>query len=131
MKSNLKTKDDKLIEKFKKLVSRQDVADLLEITDKQLRYYLYYLSSTDKYNQFEIPKKRGGFRQIKAPKNRFKLIQKNLAYVLYLVHKSKFCSYGFEKRYECQKKGTVLKGIVPNARLHVNRKNLLNIDIED
>lgn len=131
MKHNLKRKPETIIEKFKTLSSRKDVADLLEVSDKKLRYYLYNLSITDKYINFTIPKKNGENREITAPIKNFKLMQKNLAYVLYLVHNPRICSYGFEKKYINKNKETIYKGICPNAKLHINKNNVLNIDLKD
>ncbi|MBE7707781.1 MAG: hypothetical protein E7Z88_03625 [Cyanobacteria bacterium SIG27] len=131
MKHNLKRKPKDIIEKFKALSSREDVADLLEISDKQLRYYLYSLSDTEKYTKFNIPKKNGGSRDITAPIKNFKLIQKNLAHILYLIHNPRICSYGFEKNYKNKEQETVYKGICPNAKLHINKNNVLNVDLKD
>ena len=58
MKHNLKAKPEILIKKFKALSNREDVANLLEIPDKTLRYYLYYLKDSDKYHTFTISKKK-------------------------------------------------------------------------
>lgn len=52
-----KSDSEELKEKFINLSSREDIADLLEISDKNLVYYLYRLPDEKKYHSFELPKK--------------------------------------------------------------------------
>src|SRR5574344_377586 len=131
MKHNLKANKEIIIEKIKTLSTRNDVAALLEISDKKLRYYLYHLDDSAKYTTFFIPKKNGDSREIKAPVKNFKLLQKNLTYILSLIYKPKFCSYGFEKEYINDNNKKIYKGILPNALQHVNKNCVLNIDLKD
>ncbi|MHB9942773.1 hypothetical protein CF065_14370 [Clostridium sporogenes] len=56
--SIFKKSDEELKSEFYALKSREDVAKLLEIEDKSLRYYLYAKQDKDKYVTFEIPKKK-------------------------------------------------------------------------
>lgn len=130
-KKNLKANDNELITGFKKLQTRSDVADLLEISDKKLRYWLFKVNDSAKYVNFTIAKKNGGVREISAPYGSYKLLQRNLAHILYLVHKSKFCSYGFEKNITAEDNTKIYKNIITNAENHVNKKYVLNIDIKD
>lgn len=113
--------DDELKNEFYGLKSRTDVAKLLEIEDKSLRYYLYAKQDKDKYVTFDIPKKKGGTRKISAPIKELKNIQRKLAYILNLVYRVKPSAYGFIKD----------KGIKDNAANHTKRKLLLNIDLKD
>ena len=114
-------KDAEIIDKFKKLNTRVDVADLLEIDDKSLRYFLFVIPLEKKYVTFEIKKKNGSSRVICAPVYELKCIQRKLAYVLSLIYSPKLCAYGFIQD----------KNIVDNARHHIRRSYVLNIDLKN
>jgi len=130
-KYTLKLNDEKLKEKFECLRLRKDVANLLEIADKKLCYWIYSVDNAKKYKEFKIPKKSGGFRKILAPVNSFKLMQRNLAYILALIYKPKFCSYAFEKAYINENNEKIQKNIISNAKNHLHKRFILNIDLED
>lgn len=82
------------------------------------------------YINYEIKKKKGGIRKINNPETRLKIIQKKLNYYL-------------QAHYLCIKPqpvfGFVINptylgstcNIVENARPHINKKHILNIDIKD
>ncbi len=82
------------------------------------------------YKNYTIKKKRGGTRQIFAPEKQLKSIQKRLNYFLQAY-------YLWIKPYEVH--GFVVNphylgthcNIVENAKVHVNRKFVLNIDLKD
>ncbi|MBK7958759.1 MAG: RNA-directed DNA polymerase [Bacteroidetes bacterium] len=82
------------------------------------------------YKQFEIKKKSGGMRSIEEPNDILKGIQKRLNYYLqayYLwikpaeVHGFIIRPQQYEHRYN----------IVENARAHIGKKHVLNLDIKD
>lgn len=93
-----KADDEVIIEKFKKLNSRIDIADLLEIDDQSLRYFLFVKRPENLYKTFCVPKKKGGNRIISAPNIKLKKIQSKLAYVLQLIYEPKVCAFGFVKK---------------------------------
>lgn len=97
-------------DKFLKLQNRDDVAQLLGVTTKQLNFHLYVLPSAKKYKTFSIPKKSGGIRKISAPASPIKVIQRKLKEVLETVYKPKPSTHGFVSE----------RSIVTNARLHKN-----------
>ena len=115
--------------KFCDIASRNELADFLEISRKQLTYVLYVKKVDSYYKSFDIPKKNGDVRTINAPTDDLKYIQKQLAKALqeYQIdiwnsHKVKpNISHGFEKR----------KSIITNAKVHRNKKYVLNLDLED
>jgi RNA-directed DNA polymerase len=82
------------------------------------------------YNNYTIKKKRGGTRQIFAPEKHLKGIQKRLNYFLQAYY---LCI----KPYEVH--GFVVNphylgthcNIVENAKVHVKKKYVLNIDLKD
>ncbi len=117
------------MKKFCDITTRNELADFLGVPRNKLTYILYIKKVDSYYSSFEIPKKSGGVRKINAPKDDLKYIQKRLAdalweYQVYIWKKYKInpnISHGFEKH----------KGIITNARIHRNRRYLLNIDLED
>ena len=116
-----KADDEVIIEKFKKLNSRIDIADLLEIDDQSLRYFLFVKRPENLYKTFCVPKKKGGNRIISAPNIKLKKIQSKLAYVLQLIYEPKVCAFGFVKK----------RNIVDNAKRHTKKQEILNIDLKD
>ncbi|WP_394181042.1 reverse transcriptase domain-containing protein [Marinomonas posidonica] len=111
------------------LASISDLAFFLKVTPKHLTYIAYHLDEIYKYSEFEIPKKSGGFRKISAPHIPIKILQKKLSdffqccfeEILYLNNVNNKIIHGFIKE----------KSISTNASLHLNKRYLLNIDIED
>ncbi|WP_371979511.1 hypothetical protein [Bacillus velezensis] len=68
---------------FNDIGTRNELADFLKIPRKQLSYVLYVKSINNLYTSFEIHKKNGGVRNIKAPLEELKDIQRKLAEALY------------------------------------------------
>ncbi|WP_312354665.1 reverse transcriptase domain-containing protein, partial [Aminipila sp.] len=110
-----------LKEKFLLAKTREDIADLLGIKEKSLRYFLFKKRPENMYHTFEIPKRNGEQRKISAPCQELKQIQKKLANLLSCVYVPKMCAYGFLND----------KNIVGNASQHINRNIVLNIDLKD
>lgn len=86
---------------------------------KYLTYYAYHLKS--KYEVFKIPKKSGGDREIYSPNKGLKKIQKTLNIIFQAIHKPQHSSHGF----------TTNRSVVTNAKLHVNKNYVYNIDLEN
>ncbi len=117
-----KANDSELIDKFHKLEDFSTLADLLEFNAYGLERIFYEIRRQKKhYNEFSIKKKSGGERQILAPDNKLRLIQRRLAYVLSLVYLGRISVHGFIRG----------KSIITNAERHAHRKLLLNIDLEN
>lgn len=112
---------EKIKEEFLALQTRQDVADILGIKEKSLRYFLYAIRPDNMYTPFTIKKKNGDNRYVYAPDARLKNIQRKLANVLNCVYKVKPAAHGF----------AIDKNIVTNAKNHVRRKYVFNIDLEN
>ncbi|WP_307480553.1 retron Ec67 family RNA-directed DNA polymerase/endonuclease [Cytobacillus purgationiresistens] len=111
---------------FDEIKTRNELADFLNVLRKQLSYILYVKGINNLYTSFEIPKKNGGVREINAPLEELKVIQRQLAEALYKHMKKKWkkknnISHGFEKD----------KSIITNARIHRNKRLVLNIDLEN
>lgn len=86
---------EKIKELFLKLETREDVAAVLGISERSLRYFLYKKRPENMYHTFKIPKKDGTTREISAPDKALKEIQRKLANVLSAVYEPKVCAYGF------------------------------------
>ncbi len=107
--------------KFRNLNEPKDVAELLNVKYGDLIYYLYRLDMRSQYKTFEIPKKNGSFREINAPISPLKILQRKLNQVLVSIYKPRDATHGFVKG----------KSILTNSKLHIKRKYVLNIDLED
>lgn len=93
-------------------------------------YELQDLINNPIYTHFRIPKKKSGYREISAPDSRLKNILKRLNYYLqayYLCIKPDAAT-GFiiNPKYLKTK-----NDIIENAKMHVGKKYLLNIDLKD
>jgi RNA-directed DNA polymerase len=116
------------LEKLKGAKNRKDLARILGFRPSAMTAIVYKLPPALKYTTFDIPKKDGGSRTIKTPNPRLKKLQTHLTNCLYSCLEeiergriSSPVSYGFRKN------GT----IVANAKNHVGRRYVLNLDIED
>lgn len=111
---------------FDNIYTRNQLADHLKISVRQLNYLLYCKRIDNCYISFEIPKKSGGVRSIDAPIVELKVIQRALVNALYehinkkRMTKSKV-AHAFEKE----------KSIITNAKIHRNKRIVLNIDLEN
>jgi len=117
------------LEKLKAAKSLDDVAVLLGFKSSSVAYILYKIADTEKYTEFDIPKRSGGVRKIKAPESRLKKLQRRLANLLYLcladIDKNgtprRPLSHGFARSLS----------IVTNASAHKRRRYVLNLDLKD
>ncbi|KQT23002.1 hypothetical protein ASG57_24655 [Bradyrhizobium sp. Leaf396] len=106
------------------------LARVLGVQPASLSFVLYWLPDEQKYEQFTIPKKGGGWRLITAPKPRLKMIQTKLADLLLDIHveleQSRSRSqcrlaHGFKRDFS----------IVTNATAHRNKRFVFNADLKD
>lgn len=111
------------------------VAALLGFKPAALSYLLYIWPEATKYKTFDIPKRAGGTRQIAAPVDELKLLQRRLADLLQncsdeIIKANKRSdeddhpdriAHGFKRK----------RSIITNARRHRNKRFLFNLDLED
>ncbi|TAH22442.1 MAG: RNA-directed DNA polymerase [Cytophagales bacterium] len=90
-----------------------------QLSKKLLTFFAF--KKEDKYQRFTIKKKSGENRFILAPHRYLKLIQKCLNVVLNVVFEPHWASHGF----------VLDKNIVTNARKHIGKNYVLNVDLED
>lgn len=110
-----------LKQKFLNIRTFSDIAEILEIKTKYLYFLLNILNDNKKYYKFEIPKKNGKFRTIYAPQKSLKNLQKKLYKILILFYITKVPVHGFVKN----------KSIITNANYHLNKKLILNLDLNN
>lgn len=114
---------------YKEITTRDEFSKFLNIPIQFMTNILYGKGTENCYHTFEIEKKSGGKRIINAPNKALKSIQKSLAIELER-HQLKIwkengikpnISHAFEKE----------KNIITNARVHRNKKFVLNLDLEN
>jgi len=107
-------------EDFLKLTTANQVAVFLGTTYEEISKVFYQTPNRYKYRVFEVAKRAGGSRTIRAPNKRIKEIQQILADVLLEIYKQKPSVHGFSKD----------RSIITNAKQHLDKKHILNIDIQ-
>jgi retron-type reverse transcriptase len=117
-----------ILKNLKECSTLKDLAALLGYKPSGLAYLVYKLPADKKYTKFKIPKRGGGEREICAPAEPLKTLQRRLANVLYacsdqIDHESgrRPLSHGFRRRHS----------IITNARRHKRRRYVLNLDLQD
>ena len=117
------------LERLKSTQSLPELAKLLGFTPSGISYVLYKLDDSKKYYKFDIPKKTGGTRTIKAPTGQLALLQRRLGELLYECvsdvqrERPHFwrASHGFRKN----------RTIISNAERHRRRRFVFNLDLQD
>lgn len=111
-----------------------DVATLLGFKPSSLSYVLHIKSPEKKYQKFEIQKRYGGTRQICAPLNDLKLLQRRLADLLEdcileinQIHGRSDTDKHPDRVAHGFKRG---RSIITNAKQHNSRRYVFNIDLE-
>jgi len=108
-----------LISEIGPYVSGLSVAE--PVTASRLRYYLDSRIRQKSYRQFHIPKKSGGTRTITAPDGELKDILLTLAFILSELYVPTAEAMAFIRG----------RSIVDNARQHLDRNYVLNLDLKD
>jgi RNA-directed DNA polymerase len=114
---------------LKAATSLTDVARILDFKPQALSYVLYKQPQAKKYRTFQIPKRNGGWRTIKAPVDALKLAQSRLSDLLQdcieEINTNKGrkdrAAHGFKRK----------RSIMTNARQHRHRRYVFNLDLED
>ncbi len=119
------------LHRLKNVRNLPELALLLKTHPKIFSYTIYKLPDSKKYTSFTIPKKNGGDREILAPCNELKSIQKELAQLLLK------CEEEIWPTKKCVKLKTLSHGfrdglsIKTNAANHINKRHVFNIDLKD
>jgi RNA-directed DNA polymerase len=116
------------LEKLIAAKGRKELATLLGYKPSSLTAIIYQTPAKDRYTTFEVDKKSGGKRTIKAPDARLKKLQSHLSHLLYECldeiengRDAKRLSFGFRRD----------RSIADNAMRHKRRRWVLNLDLED
>ena len=117
----LESDPDTLRKQVAELFTTSDVADLLEVTQDRLVWHIWKRPPGARYHHFKVKKRRGGFREIAAPKPGLKLLQRKMKQVLDAMYEPRKSVHGFVRD----------RSIVTNAKRHVGCEHVINIDIED
>lgn len=99
----------------------EDIANALEIPTRQLLYLIYQVTEKKRYSTFYLPKKRGGNREISAPRKGISILQKKLLTIVNYIWSPKPWVQGF----------TNSRSILTNAKYHKKKNYVLNIDLKD
>lgn len=117
------------MKRFCDIKSRNELADYLSVPRSKLTHILYVKKADSYYTTFEIPKHNGETRTICAPSGDLKILQEKLSNALWLYQKKLWeekciqpnISHAFEKD----------KSIITNAKIHRNKRFVLNLDLEN
>lgn len=105
----------------KPLESARDVAEYFDVPLGRMLWTLYKAPETVRYRAFEIPKRTGGMRPIHAPHGLVRELQDKLKLDLDTLYESHPNAHGF----------IAAKSVATNARTHVGKRWVLNVDLED
>lgn len=106
---------------YRNLSSLADLASFWKIPASQISYHAFHSDKSQAYNTFSIPRRNGRKRQIEHPSRTLKYIQR-------IVHESLTKVYGPHPAVHGFVSG---KSIVTNAKNHLGRRYVLNIDLAD
>lgn len=117
------------IQTLRAATSRDELAKILGFEPKYLTFVLFKIPDTIKYQTFQIPKRSGGYREIKSPCPQLKQLQRNLSTLLQdciaeICEQKKFrdqLAHGFKRE----------RSIYTNAAKHRKRRFVFNTDLED
>jgi RNA-directed DNA polymerase len=101
------------------LVSDVNLISYLRTSTEELKYIRWYRERM--YHKFEVRNKNGKIRIITAPNNRLKTLQRRIATLLDQLYRVRNPVHGFVKG----------KSIKSNAKSHLRKKYVLNIDLEN
>jgi hypothetical protein len=110
------------------------LATLLNIQFGMLSYLLFKKPKTDLYKKFDIQKRHGGVREIRAPDHDLKLLQHRLSVLLQKCAEEINASHG---HIEGKNHLGIAHGfkrhhsIMTNGRAHVARRFVFNVDLHD
>lgn len=122
------------LKELKAASTLSDVARLLELKPGMLSFLLYKKPKSLLYTKFDIPKRHGGTREIFAPEKDLKLVQHRLADLLQNCMEeinTKRGSINGTKSYGVAHGFKRKRTIMTNARVHVTREYVFNVDLHD
>jgi len=125
----------KKLDALKQITTKPELAKLLGVTPQNLTHTLYIIKPENLYTSFSIPKRTGGIRTIYAPADTLKLIQSRLSNLLQdcikEINDAKYPNLKPEKVPTLAHGFVKKRSILTNAIVHLNKKNVLNIDLSN
>lgn len=108
-----------------------DLADFLEFKPNTLAWLAY--RCTERYRHYSIPKSNGKVRKISEPIGNLKIIQKRLSKLFAFLYENQLRHLENHQRgFKRNAHGFLIcKSIVTNAKLHVGKSWVLNLDFAD
>ncbi|MES1191105.1 MAG: reverse transcriptase domain-containing protein, partial [Steroidobacter sp.] len=106
---------------FEKIATTNDLAAAMGLSKTQIVYWAFLAPNDQLYTEFDIQKRAGGIRRIKAPLPPLKEIQRRLAVLLSDMYEPRHSVHGFVRA----------RNILTNAMPHASRRFVLNVDIKD
>ena len=123
---------------LKGATSLADLASILGYKPSALSYILYKIPDSAKYQKFTIPKSGGGEREICAPVERLKTLQRHLANVLYACRDKIDRESGLRPLSHAFRRAVIVTNdrrhklsIITNARRHKRQRYVFNLDLQD
>lgn len=125
----------KKLDALKQITTKPSLAKLLGVTPQNLTHTLYIIKPENLYTSFSILKRTGGTRTIYAPADTLKLIQSRLSNLLQdcikEINDAKYPNLKLEKVPTLAHGFVKKRSILTNAIVHLNKKNVLNIDLSN
>jgi RNA-directed DNA polymerase len=121
MSDQLTSGPDQVRTQFLGLGTQEELATLLNLDYDWLVHHIFELPLSQQYKRFHVRKRSGETRTIRAPYKELKSIQHALNNVLQQVYRAKPSVHGF----------VLERSIVTNARFHLKRRNVFNVDLKD
>jgi len=106
---------------FQNIVTPEYLANIFDMSYKELAKIIYKLPFEYRYTSFEMNKKNSGKRIISKPNKKLKDIQKTIAEILSTIYKPRPSVYGFTNK----------RSIISGAERHLGKQCILNIDLEN
>lgn len=114
---------------YENIYNREFLANALGIPLSELTGVLYGNGVDSYYQSFDIPKKDGSVRRIDASTSSLKYIQRRLVKLLELRQKEVWDERGLSPNIShAFQRG---KSILSNAKVHKNKRYVVNVDLED
>lgn len=106
---------------LKAVKTRRELATLLEIPYEHLTYLLFRMRPSLRYERFVIGKEDGRPRSVLGPNRSLKILQRKMVQAIAASYSPCSIAHGF----------VADRSIVTNASVHVRKRNVLSIDLED
>ncbi|MCD1655511.1 reverse transcriptase family protein [Treponema zuelzerae] len=119
------------MEKLIDAQNRSDLAISLGYKPQTLTYILFQIPADQKYESWTIPKKNGGFREIKSPNEKLKLLQRRVGDQLYAIFNDNVLVSQQELQRQLIHGYIKHRSCITNARRHVRKRYILNVDLKD